>query len=156
MSGAVVFPLVIYYDAACPLCAAEMHALRDHDRDGVLQLVDCSAPGFVDAEASAAGIATPDLLRRIHARDAAGRWFVGVEVFVLAYRAAGLVGAARLWSHPRLRPLWDRLYPWIADNRQWLSRLGLSRAYGWLLGLMARRALRRASACSDDSCRTPL
>jgi predicted DCC family thiol-disulfide oxidoreductase YuxK len=149
------WPLRIYYDASCPLCREEMHALKDHDAAGRLALVDASAPGFTDPDLVAAGIPRADLMRLIHARDAAGRWFIGVEVFQLAYGAAGLHGMAALWANPRLRPVWDRLYPWVARLRQPLSWLRLNRAYGWLVRRAAARAQARAGACAAGRCDLP-
>jgi predicted DCC family thiol-disulfide oxidoreductase YuxK len=149
------WPLRIYYDASCPLCREEMHALKDHDSAGCLALVDASAPGFTDPDLAAAGIPRADLMRLIHARDAAGRWFIGVEVFELAYAAAGLHGMAALWANPRLRPVWDRLYPWVARLRQPLSWLRLNRAYGWLVRRAAARAQARAGACATGRCDLP-
>lgn len=146
------WPLVIYYDASCPLCREEMHALKAHDGAGRLQLLDASAPGFSDEWLLAAGIRHEALMRLIHARDAEGRWFVGVDVFELAYGAAGLHGVAALWAHPRLRPLWEALYPWVARFRQPLSWLRLNRAYGWLVRRAAARAQRQAQACSQGRC----
>ncbi len=147
---AVNWPLTIYYDRSCPLCAEEMHALVAHDTSAQLQLIDCSAPGFVDPAASAAGISTAQMATLIHARDAAGVWFRGVDVFVLAYNAAGLTSIARIFNLAPLRPVWDRLYPWIARNRTAFSRLGLARAYGWLVRSAARRAAQRR--CTDNGC----
>jgi predicted DCC family thiol-disulfide oxidoreductase YuxK len=100
----VAWPLVIYYDASCPLCREEMHALKAHDAADRLRLLDASPPGFSDPHLAAAGIGQDALMRLIHARDAAGHWFVGVQVFELAYAAAGLHTVARLWASPRLRP----------------------------------------------------
>jgi predicted DCC family thiol-disulfide oxidoreductase YuxK len=149
------WPLVIYYDASCPLCREEMHALKDHDTEARLRLVDASPASFADDHVAAAGIARADLMRLIHARDAAGRWFIGVEVFELAYAAAGLNGIARLWANPRLRPVWNRLYPWVARLRQPLSWLRLNRAYGWLVRRAATRAQARAAACATGRCDLP-
>lgn len=149
------WPLRIYYDASCPLCREEMHALKDHDAGQRLALVDASAPGFTDPDLAAAGIPRSELMRLIHARDAAGRWFIGVDVFELAYSAAGLHGMARLWAHPRLRPVWTRLYPWIARLRQPLSWLRLNRAYGWLVRRAAARAQALAGACATGRCDLP-
>jgi predicted DCC family thiol-disulfide oxidoreductase YuxK len=153
--AAPAWPLRIYYDAACPLCARELHALRDHDRDGRLDLRDCSPPGFRDADLEAAGLSPELLMRRIHARDANGRWLVGIDVFEVAYRAVGVDAVAALWGNRRLRPLWDRLYPWIADHRMQLSRLGFDRPFEWIVRALARRAARRAdpAACEDGRCR---
>lgn len=149
------WPLVIYYDASCPLCREEMHTLKAHDGQQRLALVDASAPGFTDPALATAGIGRDALMRLIHARDAAGRWFIGVDVFEQAYGAVGLDRVAALWAHPRLRPVWDRLYPWVARFRQPLSWLGLNRAYGWLVRRAAARAQRRAGACAEDRCELP-
>jgi len=148
----VAWPLTIYYDRSCPLCAHEMHALIAHDHAGRLRLVDSSAVGFVDADADAAGITPTQMSALIHARDAQGRWIIGVEVFVLAYRSVGLIAIARVWSWPPLRPLWDRLYPWVARQRMTLSRFGLARVYGWVVNVAARRAARQPG-CTEGACR---
>ena len=120
------YPLTIFYDASCPMCAGEMQALKARDGDGRLALVDCSAPDFDDDGLIGDGIRRSDLMELIHARDAHGRWFVGVDVFALAYDAAGLPAAARFWRSARLRPWLRRVYPWVARNRQMLSRLGMN------------------------------
>jgi predicted DCC family thiol-disulfide oxidoreductase YuxK len=156
MSLAATLPLTVYYDASCPLCRKEMHTLRDHDRHATLQLVDCSADGFRDAEVERAGLRREDLLRLIHARDADGRWFVGVDVFVLAYRAVGIEAIAGLWSNRALRPVWDRLYPWVARHRMGLSKIGVTTAFGWVVEWFAARALARSQACRDGVCELPV
>jgi len=117
---ALRYPVTVYYDASCPMCAAEMHALKKRDGHGRLTLVDCSAPGFPD---QVEGVSRQAMMERIHARDADGVWRVGVEVFEAAYRAVGLTWTARLWGNRFLRPMWDRLYPWIARHRRLLSRI---------------------------------
>ena len=131
-------PLTVYYDKSCPLCATEMHALRDLDWRGRLKLVDCSAQDFDDADLAREGVTREQMMARIHARDPEGRWLVGIDAFEAVYGAAGLKGAARVWGNRRLRPLLEAIYPWIARYRQPLSRLGLHRVVGALL----RRASR--------------
>lgn len=150
----IAWPLRIWYDRSCGLCRTELHALRDHDTEARLELVDCSAPGFADAELDAEGVSAAQAMAWIHARDASGRWLRGVDVFEAAYAAVGLHGMAAAWGHPRLRPLWNRLYPFVARHRQRLSALGLSRPYGWLVRKAAGRAMARSLACTDSrSCR---
>ena len=41
MAPPITFPLTVFYDASCPLCASEMHALAARDREARLVLVDC-------------------------------------------------------------------------------------------------------------------
>ena len=140
----LTFPLTVYYDASCPLCASEMHALKARDRDGRLLLVDCSTPGFDDRGFAAEGITQAAMLARIHARDARGRWLQGVDVFVEAYRVAGFERIATALENSWLRPWFVRIYPWIARHRFSLSRLGLFRTYNRI----AARA-RRSDASVD-------
>jgi predicted DCC family thiol-disulfide oxidoreductase YuxK len=153
-TSSISYPLTIYYDASCPLCAEEMHALKRHDAFGRLCLVDCSPQDFEDAHARQANVSRSSMMRRIHARDAAGVWLDGVPVFAAAYRAAGIEMIASLWGLPRMQSLWDRAYMWVASNRMWLSRLGANKLYGWLVEVAARRAEHRAKSCvGRDGCR---
>jgi predicted DCC family thiol-disulfide oxidoreductase YuxK len=135
------YPLTVFYDASCPMCANEMQALCEIDPAKRLELVDCSAAGFSDEGFLAEGITRASLMRRIHARDARGRWLVGMDAFEAVYRAAGLEAAARMWANPRLRPLFDRLYPLIARYRQALSQLGMD--------VLVRRLIRNAASHRD-------
>lgn len=146
------YPVVLYFDASCPLCRKELTALKAHDRQDRLLLRDCSAVDFHDEAVERAGLTRADLMRAIHARDQTDRWFVGIDVFVLAYRAGGIEWLAKLWAHPRLRPLWDRLYPWVARHRMALSRLGVNAAFDFLLRRLATRAKRRAQGCDNQHC----
>ncbi|MGH8030644.1 MAG: thiol-disulfide oxidoreductase DCC family protein [Arenimonas sp.] len=146
------YPLTLYYDASCPLCLAEMTAITRCDRINNIHLVDCSAPGFDDADCRAAGIATRDLMHRLHARDADGHWRVGVPAVAAAYRAVGVAVLGGFFASPRLQPWLARLYGWLADHRQGLSRLGLTGLFGRYVQWLARRAERRAAACHADAC----
>ncbi len=148
----VQYPLTIFYDASCPLCRKEMHALKEFDAQDRLRLVDCSVENFHDAFAAKESITTGDMLTLIHARDESGRWMIGVDVFVLAYRAAGIEAVAGFFAFRPLRPFLNRLYPWIARNRMFLSRLGVTDAFEYCVRRSARRAQKRALRCADDGC----
>jgi predicted DCC family thiol-disulfide oxidoreductase YuxK len=117
------FPLTVFYDASCPMCATEMNALKRRDADERLILVDCSAADFDESVLAGLPLRREDLMARIHARDAHGRWFSGVEVFEIVYGAVGMDVMAGLWGSRALRPVLDRTYHWIARHRQLLSRL---------------------------------
>jgi predicted DCC family thiol-disulfide oxidoreductase YuxK len=123
MAADVRYPLTVFYDASCPMCSAEMRALKRRDAQGRLILVDCSAPDFDETVLAGVPIRRADLMTAIHARDAHGRWFSGIEVFELAYGAVGLDVLAGFWGSRILRPVLDRVYPWVARHRQFLSRL---------------------------------
>ena len=151
----LAYPLTLYFDDSCPLCRAEMAAITRNDQAGRIRLVDCSAPDFDDADCRAAGIATRELMHRLHARDAQGRWAVGVPAVAAAYRAVGLAGLGGFFASKRLQPLLARLYGWLADHRQGLSRLGLTGLFGRYVDWLAARAVRRASACHAGACELP-
>jgi len=65
----ICYPLVVFYDATSRDCVAKIEPLLKLDTAGRLQFVDCSAPG-------------------IRARDAQGRWLVGIVALEAAHRAA--------------------------------------------------------------------
>ena len=121
MADETTFPLTVYYDAACPICAGEMHMLKARDTKGMLLMADCSSAAFDEQSLKREGVTRAMMLKRIHARDAAGRWLSGPEVFAVVYRVAGFPRIARLLESRRLRPLLERIYPWIAANRYWLN-----------------------------------
>jgi predicted DCC family thiol-disulfide oxidoreductase YuxK len=150
-ADSVAYPLTIYYDASCPLCATEMNAIKARDAQQRLTLVDCSAVPMADGAPARAGIPRAALMQAIHARDADGVWLRGIDVFAAAYGAAGLDAMTLLWTNPRLRPLWEALYPWIARNRRLLSRLGAPRVLGGLIAIASRRQA-LGSPCSDSVC----
>jgi len=133
MSG-VAYPLTLYVDDACPLCHAEMAGLAARDRSSCLRVVDASAAGFGGDEATrAAGLDQATLLHRLHARDAQGRWLVGIPVFAAAYEAAGVRWMAKLLRIRLLRPAWDVGYALVADHRGALVKLGAPRLLAALL-----------------------
>ena len=151
----VQYPLTIFFDGSCPLCRREIALLTKFDEQQQLRVVDCSAADFAPVE----GHCREAMMALIHARDAAGVWVIGAPVFAAAYRAAGFASIASLWGSPRLQPMWRVVYPWIARNRMWLSKLGAIDGMTWLLHRLharaAKRALLSSHACADDRCDVP-
>ena len=119
----IKFPLTIYYDASCPLCRTEMRTLKEADFENKLILVDCSAENF--NEPASCPASKQAMMERIHAVDAAGRWIKSVDVFAIAYNASGYTKLGKIWGSKTLKPLLSLAYPWVADNRHWLSKTPL-------------------------------
>ena len=119
----IQFPLIIYYDASCPMCATEMHTLKETDFTNKLILVDCSATNF--SEPASCPATREAMMERIHAQDANGQWLKGVDVFAVAYEVTGFTKLSKIWGSKTLKPLLSRAYPWVADNRHWLSKTPL-------------------------------
>ena len=82
------YPVALYYDGACRLCAGEMRNLMTRNTEGKLRFTDCSPADF-----SAGPAPRAELMRQMHAQDADGTVFTGVAALRVAYDAVGL-GAA--------------------------------------------------------------
>lgn len=151
----VAYPITIYYDASCPICEREIHLLKEFDRENKIELVDCSPIEYVGED----GFSRESMMKLIHAKASDGKWLVGAPVFAAAYAASGIPSLAKLWGARPLQPLWRVVYPWIANNRQLLSKLGFTHSFDrfvrWLHAREAKRALARSQACADDRCDVP-
>jgi predicted DCC family thiol-disulfide oxidoreductase YuxK len=111
-----------------------MSGLSTRDARGCLRVVDASVTGFAGDEATrAAKLDQATLLHRLHARDAEGRWLVGIPVFAAAYEAAGIHWMAKLLRVRWLRRLLDFGYVLVADHRWLLVKLGAPRLLAALL-----------------------
>lgn len=148
-------PLTAFYDGSCRLCTAEMHHLRQLDTAGALALVDCSPAGFDDAPYRADGVTRDAMMASMHVRDSAGAWFSGVDAFEALYSAVGVPAMARAWTHPVLRPINERLYPWVVRHRHRLSALGLHHAVKAVTRVAARRRAEAARCDPAGACRLP-
>lgn len=139
-----VYPLILLYDSACPICRSEMDALRERDQGGKLRFVDIASPGF---DATSFGTDLVRLNAVIHGITADGRVLTGVEVLRLAYAAAGLGWLLEPAGWPLLRPLFDRGYALFARHRY-----GISAVLAPLIERVAAlRTARRMQRCRDVS-----
>ena len=134
------YPLTLFYEAACPLCNAEMSNLMLRNTEGLLRFVDVSAPDFKDCPP---GTTLAELMALMHGLTADGRVLRGVEVFRLAYIAVGIPQVAAITSLPLIAPLSERLYALIARNRHRLPRR--------LVRAMFETNLRRAAECASHA-----
>jgi predicted DCC family thiol-disulfide oxidoreductase YuxK len=134
MTISPVFPLQIFYDGSCSVCATEVERYGRKDRDDRLILVDISAPGFDPAPF---GITLAEFMYQMHAIDRSGRVFRGVEAFWAIWQAfpnSSLLGmCGKLIKLPLVNPLARLAYRLFAGIRGHLPK--------------------RRSDCSSGSCR---
>ena len=147
-----IYPLTIYFDASCRLCNSEMQNIKAHDSAHQLLLIDCSSPDFDDTEFHALGMTRELMMNRLHTRDSAGNWWVGVAAFELIYQTIGLPFLAKMWGSSLTRPWAERLYPWIAEHRYLLSKIGLPELFGLWASHTARKMEKRSRLCSEGRC----
>ncbi|MHB8709468.1 MAG: thiol-disulfide oxidoreductase DCC family protein [Desulfuromonadales bacterium] len=95
MPVAPEFPLRIFFDGACPVCAREIAWYLRKDRDGRLEPVDISAADF---DPQPYGVPRGEFLYELHAIDRAGNVFRGVEAFRAIWQAFPSVTTYRLLS----------------------------------------------------------
>lgn len=111
--------MTVYFDGACPLCAAEIHLLAARNRRQLLRFVDLSQPG---ANLPCAEVCSR-AMDNIHAVLDDGGTLDGVPVFAEAYRRADLPLLAWLFSRPWLRWLLEPAYALFARHRTRVSAL---------------------------------
>lgn len=143
------YPLTIFYDASCPVCALEMDHLGARDAGRRLMLIDMSAPGF---DATPFGLTLSELDAAIHAVRPDGSVVRGMAVLRLAYAAVGLDWVLRPSAVAPLRPLFDAAYRLFARHRKPVSR-ALAPFIAALRERRARRALVDMNACAAGACK---
>jgi len=79
-----VFPLTVFYDGACIVCAREMARYRAMDREGRLLFVDVSVPEFDPAPY---GMGRDEFMAQMHAMDSEGRVYRAVDAFRAIWQA---------------------------------------------------------------------
>ncbi|MPQ83214.1 DUF393 domain-containing protein [Pseudomonas sp. MAFF 730085] len=131
------WPLTLYFDGECPLCAREVQLLRRRALDTRLVLVDISHDAF---DATAFGFTLEQMQDSLHARFANGRWVTGLDATLWSWRAAGLGRWAAPLAWRPIRPLLTlgyRLFCRVRPHLNWLPHPDGSRR------------------CRDDACAVP-
>ncbi len=112
--------LTLYYDAACPLCRAEIQFLSRRNQQGLLAFVDINSEHY---QPEIVGVSCEQALAAMYGQYADGKLISGVEVFAAAYARANLKALAWLFSRKTLRPFMDWGYRFFARNRHTISRV---------------------------------
>ena len=80
------YPLQIFFDGSCTVCAAEMAVYQRKEHGGRLQFVDISAPEFNPAPY---GITLQAFMYEMHAIDRDNHLYRGVDAFRAIWQAFG-------------------------------------------------------------------
>ena len=113
-----LWPLTLYYDGDCPLCAREIDWLRRRADSAKLQLADIRASDF---DSKALGYSMAQLQNLLHARFADGQWVTGLDATYWSWTAAGHIWLARPLAWRSLRPALDGLYQLFCRLRPGLA-----------------------------------
>ncbi|HTG83010.1 MAG TPA: DUF393 domain-containing protein [Geobacteraceae bacterium] len=134
MPDTPAYPLEIFYDGSCSVCAGKMEAYRRKKHSGRLLFVNIAAPAF---DPTPYGITLDEFMHEMHAIDREGRVYRGVEAFRVIWQAFpastwyGFLSA--LVEFPGVKPLARLAYRGFARIRGYLPE--------------------SHDACKDGSCR---
>lgn len=120
MYNATQWPLTLYFDGECPLCAREIKILRRRAIETRLLLVDISRDDF---DAKALGFTLEHMQSSLHAHFADGHWVTGLDATLWSWRAAGLGFWAAPLASRTMRPLLElgyRLFCRFRPHLAWL------------------------------------
>jgi len=112
--------LTLFYDAACPLCQAEILFLSRRNQAGLLDFVDINSERF---DSTKIGISCDQALAAMYGQYGNGELIQGVTVFSEAYRRADLPFLAWIFSRKSLQAILQVAYRFFAKNRHAISRL---------------------------------
>ena len=115
-----MYPLTIFYDSKCPLCAAEMRQLKALDQARRLITVDIHEPGFSSAYPHIDRQAADRIL---HAQFSNGELIFGLDVTHQAWRAVGRKPWLALLRMKGVRLIADIAYRIFARHRYTISYL---------------------------------
>jgi len=109
-----LYPLTVFFDGACPICAREVALMKRLDRRRQLAFCDFSR---TDYDAASIAFTPSELGRIIHARWPDGSVIIGVDVFRAMWEAVGLGVLAKVSRLSLVEPVVVRVYAWFARNR---------------------------------------
>jgi len=112
--------LTLFYDAACPLCQAEIKFLSGRNQQELLAFVDINSELY---QPERVGVSCEQALAAMYGQYADGSLISGVDVFAAAYVRADLKLLAWVFSRKALRPVLDWSYRFFARNRHAISSL---------------------------------
>ncbi len=119
-----VRPPTLLFDGACNFCRAQVRLGRPLLSHALaLRPLEQALAEFPEVDGLAA-------MRAIALAEPDGTVHYGAEAIARALEIAGWPLSARLYRQPRLRPMFDRGYAWVAKNRYHLAGAQTSCADG--------------------------
>jgi predicted DCC family thiol-disulfide oxidoreductase YuxK len=110
----------ILYDGSCPICCRKVAFLKRRDHAGKIFFSDIRS---TENLSEPTGLPKEQLEKQIHAILPDGTGISRMAVIRAAYWEVDLGWVAAPTGWPVLRPLFDRLYDFVAKYRQTISRL---------------------------------
>ena len=123
MSNQPTFPITVYYDGSCLVCATEIEHYRRKDINHRLALIDISQPDF---NPELYGINLQAFMYELHVIDQTGEIYRGIEAFWAIWQAFpastlyGMLGT--IITLPRVNPLARLCYMGFAKIRKFLPK----------------------------------
>jgi predicted DCC family thiol-disulfide oxidoreductase YuxK len=114
------WPLTLYFDGQCPLCAREINLLRRRASEARLLLIDISDDDF---NAEGLEFSPVQMQSSLHACFADGRWVKGLDATLWAWRAAGMGVWVKPLTWRAFRPLFSvgyRLFCRLRPHLAWI------------------------------------
>jgi predicted DCC family thiol-disulfide oxidoreductase YuxK len=112
--------MIIFYDASCPLCNAEMQKLKIVDKQNKITLEDLNAADFNNRFPNISKLKAMNLL---HAQAASGEMIYGLDVTYEAWKTVGKHRWLIVLRLPVIKFFADMGYTFFAKHRQRISRL---------------------------------
>lgn len=112
--------MIIFYDASCPLCNAEMQQLKKADINQKIALEDINAADF---DIRFPHIDKNRAMNILHAQDDAGEMIYGLDVTYAAWKTVGKHRWLKILRLPVIRLFADLGYTLFAKYRQPISRV---------------------------------
>jgi predicted DCC family thiol-disulfide oxidoreductase YuxK len=143
-----VFPLTLFYDANCAVCALEMDHLRSRNTLEKLVFIDINAHDF---DPTVHGVTFEAMNAEIHGLCADGTLLCGIEVLRLAYEGAGIGWVLQPTGWAPVRPAFDVAYRVFARHRRTISKVAAPLING-LRYWRAKKTLERMRQCQNGVC----
>lgn len=113
-------PYRLIYDRDCAFCTRSARLIQRWAR-GKLEILPSQSPGALELHP---GLSRAGVARRVYLLSPDNRLWGGAEAVARAAALNPYGGIALLYYFPLLRPLFDRLYDWVARNRNLIGGCG--------------------------------